>query len=188
MIFANSPVGNFFYRKTLYEMAVEISIEERAQSQHFRCNFYTSGPTPHITSQPTVQLFLQVHSARCNWFCGAADAGLEQRRRGAECRAFFGVAGFAPTPNFELATSQPAAQIFGRLHSASCNWFCGGADAELEAWQALHLSLTFSKLLVHQPHLAPRSPPCSFFCDAICLILRSCGCGVRSCVAECNAA
>jgi len=46
MIFANSPVGNFFYRKTLYEMAVEISIEERAQSQDFRCNFYTLDANP----------------------------------------------------------------------------------------------------------------------------------------------
>jgi len=40
--------------------------------QHFGCNFYTLGTTPHITSQPTMPLFLHVHSASCNWFCGAA--------------------------------------------------------------------------------------------------------------------
>ena len=31
---------------------------------------------PRATSQPTMQLFLQVHSAECNCFCGAADAVL----------------------------------------------------------------------------------------------------------------
>jgi len=30
IFFPNSLSANFFYRKTLYEMAVEISIEERA--------------------------------------------------------------------------------------------------------------------------------------------------------------
>ncbi|MGB7531444.1 MAG: hypothetical protein WA977_00495 [Halobacteriota archaeon] len=50
--------------------------------------------------------------------------------------------------------------------------------ARSSAWHALHLSLTFSRLLVHQPGVAHRSPPCRFLGDAICLILRCCGCGV----------
>jgi len=67
-------------------------------------------------------------------------------RRGAERRTFFGVAGFAPDPNFEQTfsaptqriASQPTTQIFGRVQSRRCDWFCGAADAELAAWQALH--------------------------------------------------
>jgi len=47
--------------------------------------------------------------------------------------------------------------------------------ARSSAWRGLHLSLTF--------HVSHRSPPCKFFCDAICLILRRCGCGVGAAVA-----
>ncbi|MGB7533043.1 MAG: hypothetical protein WA977_08750 [Halobacteriota archaeon] len=55
---------------------------------------------------------------------------------------------------------------------------------ELEAWQALHLNLTFSKLLSANPayHIAATMQIfSSFFCDAFAkvqLILRSCGSGV----------
>jgi hypothetical protein len=36
-----------------------------------------------------------------------------------------------------------------------------------KAWQALRLSLTFSRLLVYQPRFSPRNPPCSFFYKCI---------------------
>ncbi|MGB7533040.1 MAG: hypothetical protein WA977_08735 [Halobacteriota archaeon] len=68
------------------------------------------------------------------------------------------------------------------MQSARCNCFCG--DAEAKAWPALHLSLTFSKLLSANPayHIAATMQIfSSFFCDAFAkvqLILRCCGCGV----------
>jgi hypothetical protein len=46
-----------------------------------------------------------------------------------------------------------------------------------KAWQALHLRLTFSRLLVRQPRLAHRSTPLQIF-RRVQLILRSCGSGV----------
>jgi hypothetical protein len=36
-----------------------------------------------------------------------------------------------------------------------------------KAWPALHLCLTFSRLLVHQPRVAHRNPPRSFFYKCI---------------------
>ena len=47
-------------------------------------------PTPHSTSQHTMQLFLQVHSAKVQMILRSGGSGVG------------GVAGFAPTPNFEL--------------------------------------------------------------------------------------
>jgi len=75
----------------------------------FKAGSVTLGVNPLSTSQPTAHLFLQVHSANCNWFCGGADAELELRSK----------------------------------------WWSGTAEcvernaARSLAWQALHLRLTF---------------------------------------------
>ena len=65
--------------------------------QHFGCNFYTLDAKPACHPAAHMHLFLQVHLQ------GAIDfAGVRMRscgaNSGAECRTFFGVAGFAPTP------------------------------------------------------------------------------------------
>jgi len=50
--------------------------------------------------------------------------------------------------------------------------------ARYSAWLALHLNFNFQQTFRHQPLVAHRSPPHKFLGVAICLILRSCGCGV----------
>jgi len=79
------------------------------------------------------------------------------------------------------STSQPTTRIFKRLHSAICKVQLILRRLRKRSWRRGRLctyALTFSRLLVHQPHVAPRRPPRSFFfASAFCelqLVSRSC--------------
>jgi len=84
-----------------------------------------------------------------------------------------------------LSTSQPTTQIFKQLflqvHLHGAIDFAEAAGAVLEAWLALHLSLTFSRLSGTNPASHIATHHAAFSASAFCkvqLILRCCGCGV----------